>query len=819
MTPRSIFWRRLWAFLNYRTRIYFTWRHLLALAFAGLLVAWSVVRAWEGIEILAPLSLYLLIFGFSDILQSPFRLLRRLYEWLYKPLDVRPEPQKKFYPVVILGLVLVIGIALWNVEPRVVLLFAILVIIALIAWWAIHQRETSNGMRQLANIPDRLPIREIVPNGEIIQQDKNRAKIAILTQAKSGFKPPLTPADTTNLLTRFLAFLAQYENVGLPIKFFWLTDYHLGQLDIDPERVFSEDYLASLRELVTTGAQRARVILSGIIYPPEAEERLAEYLTPLDLGLSPLGAFAAESLVRHLLLGESFLAQIEAAHLAPGDGFRGLPNVAQRGFTPTGLAFREHLTTEAQRVDILRIETPISESKDALLRALQNADGYLCVQVRPLARAETASEYRGKLLAARVPGLGRLEDARAFRDILTKLEDRRTLEYLFETHTHLVLWGKDEKQLQLNRGLAEGYLPALNYRTLTERALEDSLPRWFPVVERRTRGDLVARVFDYLAAPPESPAQRLVSEQLAAALHHEEGSDVKLADARGRILLGRSVTIGKEGLRYADFRADTGPILLVSDQGGGKSSTLIVWFLLRLQLLKYKIVAINLKYSSRMQIAVDKVGGVVLHPHDDLDAFRAQTRAALFSDKTLLYQPVKGIRPYAIADDPCLLAFAKIFYEEWLPARNAPAALVIDEIHRLMPKDQPLSKNASEAATLIAEAFKDWAERKLVIAAATQTLRDLYGSHLGLALQKFRTNVYFQVGPEDRAALEEKGYSPELVNLIIGERRRPRGYGVLLMPDGFYTTIKILVTPEERDIIQRLDVEETADVTPQLVFR
>ena len=30
------------------------------------------------------------------------------------------------------------------------------------------------------------------------------------------------------------------------------------------------------------------------------------------------------------------------------------------------------------------------------------------------------------------------------------------------------------------------------------------------------------------------------------------------------------MTAGKEGLRYADFRSDTGPILLVSDQGGGK---------------------------------------------------------------------------------------------------------------------------------------------------------------------------------------------------------------------------------------------------------
>jgi hypothetical protein len=67
--------------------------------------------------------------------------------------------------------------------------------------------------------------------------------------------------------------------------------------------------------------------------------------------------------------------------------------------------------------------------------------------------------------------------------------------------------------------------------------------------------------------------------------------------------------------------------------------------------------------------------------------------------------------------------------------------------------------------------------------------------------------------------LLEKGYEPALVDLVIGARRRPRGYCVLVMPDGFYTTIKVLVTPDEKEIIQRLDVEETADVTPQLAFK
>ena len=213
---------------------------------------------------------------------------------------------------------------------------------------------------------------------------------------------------------------------------------------------------------------------------------------------------------------------------------------------------------------------------------------------------------------------------------------------------------------------------------------------------------------------------------------------------------------------------------------------------------------------------MDKVGGITLNPEDDVQRFEERTRAALFSDRTVLYQPVKGTRPYSIADDPCLRSFMKILYEEWLPHRNSPAALVIDEIHRLMPKDRPLSDTAAETANYVAEAFKDWAERKLVIAAATQTLRDLLGSNLGI---KFRAAAYFQVGPEDREMLMEKGYEPALIELIIGARRRPRGYCVLVMPDGFFTTMKVLVTPDEKEIIQRLDVEETADVTPQLAFK
>ncbi|MGE5138168.1 MAG: hypothetical protein ACM3JD_01790 [Rudaea sp.] len=465
------------------------------------------------------------------------------------------------------------------------------------------------------------------------------------------------------------------------------------------------------------------------------------------------------------------------------------------------------------------MDTPFGEARDALMRALQSVDGLLSVTLTPLPRDRSATEIRGRLLAARVPGLGRPRQVAYLRDTLDKLEDKRSLEYLFDTQTWLVTWGPTEREAQANENLAESYLTALNLVPLHGRELENSLRNWLPLLAVPRSSDRWTRLVRWLIVPRRTPGQRLLTADVISTLAREEGSDVHLAEARGRILLGRSVTPGKEGLRYADFRSDTGPVLFVSDQGGGKTSTMIVWFMLRLQLLNYKIIAVNLKYSTRMEAAVDKFDGIVLHPEDDLARFEETARAALFSSHIVLYQPVKGTRPYAIADDPCLRTFMKILYEEWLPRRNAPAALIIDEIHRLMPKDRPLSESAAETANYVAEAFKDWAERKLVIAAATQTLRDLLGSNLGMTLQKFRTVAYFQVGPEDREMLMEKGYEPALIELVIGARRRPRGYCVLVMPDGFYTTMKVLVTPDEKEIIQRLDVEETADVTPQLSFK
>ncbi len=571
-----------------------------------------------------------------------------------------------------------------------------------------------------------------------------------------------------------------------------------------------------MRKLDESGARKARIVITGIVYPASAEARIRESLGQLDYTLAPLGAFASEALLRMLFAGESLLGQLQDAVLNNG---RGLPRSAYRGYLPDTLRFDDHVQTDRNALSVLRVNTPFPDARDALLRALHAADGMLSVTLTPLPRDTTATETRGNLLAARVPGFGRAQQAQHLREVLRKLEDPRSLEYLFDTQVHFITWGKDALAAQANQRVAESYMTALSLTPLSKRPLEDSLEAWLPTLSQPRVFDRATRVMNWLALPPRPPTQRLLTSEAISLLAREEGSDIYLADARGRILLGRSISPGKEGLRYADFRSDTGPVLLVSDQGGGKTSTLITWFVLRLQSLNYKTVAVNLKYSTRMQAAVEKIGGTVLHPEDDLDVFKQATRAALASEHAVIYQPRKGTRPFAIADDPCLLAFMNIFYEEWLPHRDAPAALVIDEIHRLMPKDSPLSANAAETATLVAEAFKDWAERKLVIAAATQTLRDLLGSNLGIALQKFRTVAYFQVGPEDREMLIEKGYEAALIDLIVGARRRPRGYCVLVMPDGFYTTVKILVTPEEKEIIQRLDVEETSDVTPQLSFQ
>ncbi|MCC7162078.1 MAG: hypothetical protein IT331_06270 [Anaerolineae bacterium] len=823
-SPRAIFWARLWAFLNYKTTIGLTWLELLALILAALMLAWTGLRNFAGIQLLGPIAVYLILFGFYARWRAVVGWLRALYEWLYKPLTLPSQKREsKFYLLAIVAAGLIAILLLGLMDWRIGMLCALAFGASAVLFWLIAQRETNGGTLNLETVAGRLPLLKIESEGAIVARDGTRVKVSLLTLGRTGYKPALAAADVADTLTKFLAYLAQHEEGAAPIKLFWLTDYHLGQLDLDTDgtRRVPQEYLDALQELAASGARRARVVISGIVYPVYVEDRIRDWLGALDMGLAPLGAFAAESLMRMLFGGESLLGQISQATLMDAGT---LPRVAYRGFIPEQLSFGAQLVSRAREqknvLQVLRVNTPFDEARDALMRALGAADGLLSVTITPLPRDASATRLRGELLAARVPGLGRARQARQLHDTLEKLEDKRSLEYLFDTETYLVTWGKDEREAQVNQNFAASYLTGLNLTPLTDRALDESLVSWLPVLQAaRETPNRMVRAINWLTAPPRPPAQRLLTTQVLTTLAREEGSDIHLADARGRILLGRSVTAGKEGLRYADFRSDTGPVLLVSDQGGGKSSTLIIWFLLRLQMLNYKTVAINLKYSTRMQAAMEAIGGVTLHPTDDLKWFEDKTRAALLSDRAVLYQPVKGTRPYALADDPCLLAFIRIFYEEWLPSRNTPAALVIDEVHRLMPKDRDLSDNAQRVATYVAEAFKDWAERKLVIAAATQTLRDLLGSNLGIALQKFRTVAYFQVGPEDREMLIEKGYEPALIDLIIGARRRPRGYCVLVLPDGFYTTLKVLVTPEEKEIIQRLDVEETSDVTPQLAFK
>lgn len=816
MQPRNVFLARLWAFLNYRTTVGLTWLEMLTASGVGLLIVWISLREWAGWAFVAPLALYVLLLGFYRRWQIPVSWLRALYYWLNKPLDVKPEPQKILVAFALFAITIFIVILSAFFDWRAAALLTLIFLVAAILLWTIHDRETRGGRLKLHTVASRVPIREILKDGQVVHHDGSRSRVSIITLGRSGFKPALQAADVADMLTKFLAHLAQRTEGALPIRLFWLTDYHLGQLDLsDHDHADTlREYLDALRALAESGARKARVVITGIVYPVPLETHVRDWLAQLDFSLAPLGAYAVESLVRMLLGGESFLQQVQQATIAM-DGE--LPSDLYRGFVPEELKFDAQVKTNRHTLDVMRVNTPFPEARDALMRALQSVDGLVTITLTPLPRDTTATALRGQILAARIPGLGRNQDARAWREMLAKLEDRRSLEYLFDTQTHFITWARNADESEKNQTLALTYLTALDLTPLDGRAL-DALGDWLPVLSARRAENRFTQFIDWLVQPPPAPTQRLLTTEAIATLASEEGSDIFLADARDRILLGRSVDLGKEGLRYADFRADTGPVLLVSDQGGGKTSTLIVWFILRLHLLRYKIVAVNLKYSSRMQAAVEKIGGIVLHPHDARDVFEKQVREALFSQRAVIYQPLKGTRPFAIADDPCLREFMRVFYEEWLPQRTEPAALVMDEIHRLMPKDAPLSENASAAATLVAETFKDWAERKLVIAAATQTLRDLLGSNLGIALQKFRTVTYFQVGPEDRELLVEKGYAPALIEKIISARRRPRGFGVLVMPDGFYTTVKILITPDEKEIIQRLDVEETADATPQLEF-
>ena len=403
-SPRAIFWTRLWAFLNYRTTIRLTWLELLTLSLVGLMLAWIGLRDWVGLAIVAPIAFYLLVLGFYQELRIPVGWVRALYRWLFKPLGVPDQTNKRIYALGVVGATAIVTIALWLVDLRLALLFGILLGLSAILLWAIDERETMGGTFQLNHVAGRLPILQILDDGEIVDRDGTRAKIALITLGRTGYKPALKAVDVAETLTKFLAYLAQYEGArpnplaepasgemrtpegGLPIKLFWLTDYHLGQLDLgdaDGYSRVSAEYVEELRVLAETGARKARVIITGIVYPTAVEERIREWLTQVDLGLSPLGAFAAESLLRNIFLGESFLGQIQSATLSDGGG---LPLKASRGFSPNSLAFGAQLKTEQQVLTATGINTPFAEARDALMRALQSVDGWLAVTLQPLPR-------------------------------------------------------------------------------------------------------------------------------------------------------------------------------------------------------------------------------------------------------------------------------------------------------------------------------------------------------------------------------------------------------------------------------------------------
>src|SRR5512140_948094 len=124
--PRSIFLTRLWAFLNYRTRIRLTWLELLTASGVGLMFVWIGLRNWSGLVIFGPLALYLLLLGFYQELRIPVGWIRALHDWLWKPLDVKPEPQKKQYARALLGAVIVLVLLPALIDIRLSILFALL---------------------------------------------------------------------------------------------------------------------------------------------------------------------------------------------------------------------------------------------------------------------------------------------------------------------------------------------------------------------------------------------------------------------------------------------------------------------------------------------------------------------------------------------------------------------------------------------------------------------------------------------------------------------------------------------------------------------
>src|SRR5258708_8740408 len=117
-SPRAVFLTRLRAFLNYTTTVGLTWLELLALTLGGVMLAWVGLRDWAGIQLLGPVAVYLLLFGFYKRWQSVVGSLRSLYEWLFKPLVLPSQKREaRLYLLAIIAASLVaivlLGLADW----------------------------------------------------------------------------------------------------------------------------------------------------------------------------------------------------------------------------------------------------------------------------------------------------------------------------------------------------------------------------------------------------------------------------------------------------------------------------------------------------------------------------------------------------------------------------------------------------------------------------------------------------------------------------------------------------------------------------------
>ncbi|MCI0476851.1 MAG: hypothetical protein L0Y55_11430, partial [Anaerolineales bacterium] len=195
MKSRPIFLTRLWAFLNYRTTIGLTWLELLTASGVGLLLVWVGLRDWIGLPIVAPFALYFFLAGFYRELQIPIAWLRALYYALFKPLDVKPQPHRKIYALAILFSAIIVVLALAALDWRVGALGVLLLLTALVAFWAIHDRETRGGKLNLRAVASRVPIQAILDDGQIAHHDGTRARVSIITLARSAYKPALQAVD------------------------------------------------------------------------------------------------------------------------------------------------------------------------------------------------------------------------------------------------------------------------------------------------------------------------------------------------------------------------------------------------------------------------------------------------------------------------------------------------------------------------------------------------------------------------------------------------------------------------------------------------